>query len=391
MSGDLGVYDKMKNKSAVAIVRVSEGNIAEAMEKLILYLGGMDRIIAPFDTVLIKPNWATDKEYTSGAVTHPEVIRKCTQMLLGAGVRKVIVGDSSIIGKDTLKVIEINGLSSLESKRVEIKDFKKSETVSIAIPNALRYRRISFPKEVMDCDVIINIPVMKTHDCLPVTLGLKNMKGLVSDRIKRRIHSIGLEEAIIDINRVVLADLTIIDGIIGMEGNGPLDGTPLGMNVLIGSFDPLAAETVAIKAMGFEPETMNYINMAYQAGFGEIHDENIDIVGEKLDEIKRRFKTDYYCRKSVGNSIYVDDVNACSACRNIINMFLKEDASKHLGGRKGTFIFAGAYREYSDICGCNKLGIGNCLAGSKDKFNMYVPGCPPTKRNIISAFKKLVE
>lgn len=383
----------MDKKSTVGIVKVMDGDVGKAMESLVSLLGGLDSVISLSDTVLVKPNLATDKSYLSGAVTHPEVIRKCADMAVKAGTRKVIVGDSAIIGKDTNAVIEKNGLASMISKRVEVKDFKASEMVTVAVPNATRYRRLPFPKEVMECDVIINLPVMKTHDCLPVTLGLKNMKGLVPDKVKRRIHKLGVEEAIIDINRVALADITIIDGVIGMEGDGPLDGDAANMGVIIGSFDALAAEVIAIKAMGFDPGSMSYIQMAYKAGFGEMNPDRIHIVGENLQDIKKNFKSNYFQKKEIGDKrMVIEDAEACSACRNVINMFLKEDVLHMQTDKlKDVCLAAGSYKDGTSPAGCKLLGVGNCLANCKDRFDEFVPGCPPLKRNISSAYRKLIE
>lgn len=378
----------MEKKSTVAVVKVENDNIGESFSKLINLIGGMEAIIIPFQEVLIKPNLVTDAEYQSGAVTHPEVIKECVKHVLKSGAAKVIVGDSSFIGKNTELAIEKNNLRTMENSRVKVVDFKKSEYIPVAIPNALRYRRLSFPKEVMNAQIIINLPVMKTHDCLPVTLGLKNMKGVVNDKDKRKFHSWGLEEGIIDINKVVLADLTIIDGVIGMEGDGPQDGEPANAKMLIASFDALAAEVVAIQAMGFDHTSIKYVQMAYDAGFGEKDLSKINIVGDGLENVKKNFATKFYCEKSFNDEkIKVRDIHACSSCRVVINGYVKEE--KNLNLDKTITLYAGDVNSNEINDDGIKIGIGNCLINNKELFNVHVHGCPPQRRHIKEAVKKI--
>lgn len=382
----------MRKKSTVAIVKIINGDIKSGFKRLIELLDGINSLVLPYQEVLIKPNWAADKDYTTGTVTHPEVIKECVKQVLKCGAAKVYVGDSSFIGKNTEDVISQSGLREIESSRIKIIDFKKSTYVPVAVPNALRYRRLSMPREIMECQTIINIPVMKTHDCMPVTLGFKNMKGILSDKDKRKFHSWGLEEGVIDLNRVALADLTIIDGIIGMEGDGPLNGTPVNANLLIASFDPLAAEVTAIKAMGFEPEAMEYIQMAYDAGFGQKDFSNINIVGERLEEVKLQFKSCYYNGKALeDNKISVKDGCACSACRFVLNTYVRDEIENLKGKDRKFNFFAGELKE--DLSGAEgiNVGIGNCLNINKEKFLCYIPGCPPQIRAIKAAVEGITD
>lgn len=195
-----------------------------------------------------------------------------------------------MVGENTEKVIELNALRDIESERVKIIDFKKSEYLPLAIPNACKYRRLNFPKELLDAHFVINMLVLKTHDYFLATLGLKNMKGVLKDVDKRRFHTLGLEEGIIDTNRVALADFTIIDGIIGMEGSGSINGIPANSRIIIGSDNALAAEIIALKVMGVDFEHIPYIQMAYDAGFGEKNLDKIEVVEAKCEEVIKKFQ-----------------------------------------------------------------------------------------------------
>ena len=375
--------NKQMRKSKVAIIKTSD-NIDNDLNRIFSLLGGLENLVLPFQNVLIKPNWVSGDSYVKGVVTHPDLIRSCCKSVLKCGARKVIIGDSSMVKMDTQKAIVQSGLLDIESNRVKIVDFKKSNYIPVVIPNALKYRRMSFPEEVLDSHFIINIPVMKTHDYLPVTLGLKNMKGMLSDLDKRRFHVCGLEEGVIDINKVALADLTIIDGIIGMEGNGPINGKPANSQILIASTDALAAEVIAIKAMGFDPDDMEYIDMAYDAGFGEININKIQLVGD----VEYRIKPFRLSDMSIENNDNIEIVSckACSSCRFALEQSKSEICKYVLGQNKKVRIICGSKcKEDSNTL---TIALGNCSKNEKENYDIFIPGCPPTKRKIINKLKE---
>lgn len=351
-------------------------------------MGGINRFIPPLSKILIKPNWVTDKHYSSGAVTNTNVIKACTDLLLEGSAKHITIADSAMIGKKTDSVIRINEVDKLASKRVDIVDLNQTEYMRVAVPNALKYRRLSMPKVLMESDVVINMPVMKTHDAFPFTLGLKNMKGALLDNEKRKFHSLGLDEGLIDLNKIALADFTLIDGSIGMEGNGPVNGTPVNLNILIASDNALAAEVVAIKVMGFGDMKPDYIQMAYAAGFGEIDLDKIQIVGEKIEDIIHPFESYHFKEKRVSDSVYIHDETACSGCRDTLVQFMS--GNKITKEAPKTMIVAGDYNK--DLClhGSISIGIGKCLQDKKDLFDAYVPGCAPSKKSLDKAYQDLI-
>lgn len=377
----------MKN-SMVAIVKIKDDNYDDAIQRLFDLLGGVNRIIPALSKVMLKANWVANKHYLTGAVTNTEVLKACTNLLLKHAVKTVTICDSAMIGQKTEDVIRTNGVDLLESKRVKIVDLRKSEFIKTAIPNASVYHRLSFPKELFENDIIINIPVMKTHESFPATLGLKNMKGLLPDLEKKRLHTSGLSEGLIDLNRIALPDLTIIDGSIGMEGAGPINGTPVNAKILIASLDALAAEVVALKVMGFEAN-IDYIELAFEAGFGEKNLDKITILGEPLSEVSQRFKTSFYSYKVVDDNLTIYDEFACSGCRDCLVQMKLQDQHNF---KMPTSIYAGVlsskpkHIEKDNI----KVGIGQCLLKNSKDFDIYVGGCPPTKHKVMQAIESFL-
>jgi uncharacterized protein (DUF362 family) len=373
---------KKNRKSVVAIVKVKDNAIDEAVKEMFDLLGGIESFILPFQTVLLKPNWVTGKPYETGAVTHPHLIESCINQVLSCGVKRIYVGDSSMVGEKTEDAIKLSGLDKIKSKRVEIVDFKKSDYVNIGIPNALKYRRLGFPRELLEAQVIINLPVLKTHDYLPATLGLKNMKGVLRDVDKRRFHSWGLEEGIIDTNKIALPDLTIIDGIIGMQGNGPINGEPANTKILVGSSDALAAEIIALHVMGMEDLQPDYIEMAYDAGFGEKNMDNIEVIGEKIRDVRKKFKRNQMIgRELCGGMVSISSEKACSTCRFITEQLAQDKILNSAECNKKLKLFFGAVGDK----GVRELlvGVGNCCAVSKEQCDIFIPGCPPRKKDIV--------
>jgi uncharacterized protein (DUF362 family) len=123
-----------------------------------------------------------------------------------------------------------------------------------------------------------------------VTLGMKNMFGLLPDKFKSKYHAKGISKVIVDINTVLKPVLTVIDGFVGMEGRGPTGGTPVKMDLIIAGKDVVATDATASRIMGFEPTEIAHIRRAYEKGLGNMND--VEVVGAKLDDVRRVFKRD---------------------------------------------------------------------------------------------------
>jgi uncharacterized protein (DUF362 family) len=161
------------------------------------------------------------------------------------------------------------------------------DKVKIKIPNCECLKTITVPRIVTE-SAIISAAKMKTHMATKVTLGMKNMFGLLPDKFKAKYHAKGISKVIVDINTVIKPHLTVIDGFVAMEGKGPVDGSPVKMDLIIAGKDSVATDATAARAMGIDPHEISHIRTAHQKGLGNI--DNIDIVGTKLDDVKREFK-----------------------------------------------------------------------------------------------------
>jgi uncharacterized protein (DUF362 family) len=148
------------------------------------------------------------------------------------------------------------------------------------------------PTPVLDADVVVSMPKMKTHHWAGVTLSLKNLFGTLPGRVygwpKNILHWAGIEPSILDIAGAVRPSYAIIDGIVGMEGNGPISGDPIGSGVLVFSNDPVAADSIGASLMGSDPERIPYISEAGRF-LGQTDRDRIEQRGEDPERLIRSF------------------------------------------------------------------------------------------------------
>jgi hypothetical protein len=261
----------------------------------------------------------------------------------------------------------------------------------MGIPNGKIFRRIKIPQIFMEADVIINVPVMKTHDVFPATLGLKNMKGILQEKDKKRFHKWGLAQSIVDLNKLVLPQITVLDGTVCMEGMGPTHGTPVNLAIIISSLDTVAADTVAAAVMGIDPLKIEYLKLAFEQELGCADLSRIQVLGTGIEKVKRPFKQvelDSEFWKEKGIEIY--EKGACSGCRNTVTSFIvnieKNTNSPEL--LRGYTLIFGQNVKLPDKCKGKLVNIGLCTRKFRGKGG-YIPGCPPHPQDILDFFEKM--
>ncbi|MEM2935312.1 MAG: DUF362 domain-containing protein, partial [Candidatus Thermoplasmatota archaeon] len=270
-------------KSKVAIVK--NENIYEATFKALDYL--------EYDLkgkILIKPNLTLDVAKQRRACTNPEVIEAIIDAIRSGG-GQAYVGESSMVGCDTMKAYEKSGLKEVcERKKVKFIDFNRCEPLKIKIDGEF-LKEIVVAKEILDFDKIISVPVMKTHVLTGVTLAMKNMKGLQYRNEKIKLHEKGikmLHVGIVDINVSFKPYLSVIDASYAQEGEGPVAGNVRKMDLIIASRDIVSADAIACRVMGINPYEIYHIKRAEERRLGKIRD--VEIKGEKLREVREKFE-----------------------------------------------------------------------------------------------------
>ena len=383
-------------KTKVSIVKgpkqPDEKQIDATVRKAIELAGGLADIVKPGNTVLIKPNlvWAAAPE--TGTTTDPRICKTIANMVREIGAKPVIA-ESSLVVSDTEKAIQEAGYGKLRDEGYEVIDLKKKglEMVKIPVPKGKDLKQVHLPKLVLDADVIISVPKMKTHDSAKVTLSLKNMKGVLPDIYKRKLHHVfSVFQGVADLCTIVKPALAVVDGIIGMEGIGPADGEPVEMGLIIAGKDPVAVDTVTALVMGFAPEEEGCIAASAKAGIGTADLDEIDVVGEPIAKVQRRFKRVEEALAEMsfpGDFQLLMDEKTCSGCRNTVMQVLMavKDAGQ-LDRMAGWTIIAGKLDQLPDVDKAKLLLLGACTTKHKNE-GIYVEGCAPNNRDVVGGMR----
>lgn len=263
--------------SAVSLLRATSYDLTElrsTLETLLEPLGGMSTIVKPGDRVLLKPNLLTGARPGKECVTRPEIVYCVAKMVQEAG-GKPFLGDSPAFGS-AQGVAKASGyLPLIESIELPIVEFKgkRYETVGE------EFNHLLLCKEAIEADVVINLPKVKSHMQLTVTMGVKNLFGCVPGKMKAWWHmEAGKDQSrfgtmLVETARTIDPDLTIVDGIIGHEGNGPSGGEPRPLGLLGASRDVFALDRSIVDILKVDPATVPTITASQRLGLCSTIDE----------------------------------------------------------------------------------------------------------------------
>jgi uncharacterized protein (DUF362 family) len=244
-------------------------------------------------TILLKPN-LVGLDPLGMMNTHPAVIAAARESFLRLGAAQVMVGDGPAMDRDTQAVLESIRLREFAGKLSNFfVDLNVDDLERVLLrTQASRLRELYFPKTVRGVDFLVSMPKLKTHHWAGVTLSLKNMFGVIPGSCygwpKNILHWAGIDRAILDINAAVRPDFAIVDGIIGMEGNGPIQGASKLAGVLIAGDDPVAVDSTCARIMGLTPEKINHIARAATL-LGHIEAQKIRQLGESIESTRTPF------------------------------------------------------------------------------------------------------
>lgn len=304
-------------KPKVALVRDEDGG--RGLMKAWGLLGDPLEKLRPGARVLIKPNFTGAKPPETGAASDPRIAVELAKLALEAGAGRVILAEG--IGSHDVTLSDVRGLEEMaRMEGVEVVDLNNAETVEVVVPKPLVVDRFRVPRVVLECDFLINLAKLKVHPQALFSLAFKNLIGALPGRSypdpeearrqgyltpiipgggKKVFHDLArdrgpgaMQDAIVDLNAVIRSDLTIIDGLYGMEGAGsPVRGRPVRMDLIIVSRDLVAAEAVGADVMGFDPRSISYLRHAVKKGLGQEHDtERIEVLGSAVRDVRRRFE-----------------------------------------------------------------------------------------------------
>ena len=283
--------------TTISISRCDDYGLEEvsvATKRCLSLIGNIETIVRPGMKVLLKLNLLSASLGPERAVnTHPAVIRALVDIFKEDYGCEVYIGDScgSLRTGSTDKGFRVTQIDKIaEDTGAIIVNFDKDEALDITNNNAAILKEFKIAKTVKSVDVVVNVPKLKTHGLTRYTGAIKNMFGSVPANGKKNVHLLApknrsMAQALVDVFEMVQPQITVMDAVIGMEGNGPNAGDPRKVGLIIAGFDGVALDAVASTIIGFDPMKVPIIKYAHERKLGTAIMNNINIVGEDICKV----------------------------------------------------------------------------------------------------------
>ena len=266
----------------LAVARGTGADPAELTRRAIAALGGIERFVKPGANVIVKPNICNayhGPEYAS--TTNPDVVAAIVALCLAAGAERVRVMDFPFGGSPQAGY-ETSGIAAaVKAAGGVMEAMNRLKFRKTALPQGKVLRSSNVYGDILDADTVINVPIAKNHGSATLTLGMKNLMGVIQDR--NTLHAIGLHQAIADLNSAVKPQLTIVDAIRILTANGPTGGSlddVKRLDTVIASADVVAADAYAATLFDMKPADVKYIKLGAEMGLG-----TLDLGSMRVEEI----------------------------------------------------------------------------------------------------------
>ena len=359
----------MSKKSVVALAHSKD--VQENVTRVFDMLGGVTNLIEPNSTVVLKPNAGHAAPPEFAVCTHPETVRAVIREVRKANPKRIVIAESAAVGCDTMECYEACGIAKMAAEEgVELYDIKREkDLVNVAVRG-------------LEAEHIINLPILKAHASMVFSGALKNIKGVVQDQVHTTMHRQNLTMAMMDVWSVCKPDLNIMDVMSAASGYSPHTPTPIELDCVMGSKDPVALDRIACELVGIDPDGVSYFKVADEVGLGTTDQENIEVVGDKIEDCYKKMWVPYL--EDIRNRWPEYDVHcegACSSCQALLT--LNMETLKAIGiydENKGMTVVAGCDNKLDPSIPDKQIILhGNCtrrhLKEHPDAY--FLPGCPP--------------
>ncbi|MDH5439686.1 MAG: DUF362 domain-containing protein [Candidatus Bathyarchaeota archaeon] len=392
------------NRSKVSITR--ENEIECRTIKAANLIGGLEKVVGRGDRVLIKPNMVGGLPPEVGETTHPEAVMAVVKLALDAGAREAVVGESEpLVPLEKLRRRFVNRpfpqipetLYERYKREVEkaggrFIDFNVDGWETVEVPDPVFFEKVQVARVLLECDVFIGVPALKTHHLTGITVAIKNLYGAIPREDKRKYHRLDrVEEAIVDLNQVRSSDMVIVDGTCTILHWGMVDEylETHQLNLTIAGFDPVAVDAVSSKVLGIDPRSLRFLSWAEKKGLGKANLDEIDVVGMSIDEAcqgNMMTSVDYMNKRL--SRIHLANCGACTGCfgriatavRRVDDSGMDEDVHILMGPEARPLKCDG----HVFLCGdCAIPTFYNELEGT------FIPGCPPGIQLLLDHLRKL--
>lgn len=275
-------------REIVSIVRVGEdvtGAVAEAID----LAGGLPDLTGK--TAVIKPNLMSPTPSGEATVTDSRVTGAVTELALHAGA-EVIIAEGSAVGFvgptdqwDTMEAFEVSGTADVaRALGVPIVDLNRESYVATGVTNAYALATVPVPSTIAKADMVISVPVFKSHPFTGMTVACKNLQGVMPWRLKRATHRAGLEAGLSDISAAVSRGFAVVDGTMAQALGGPIS-----LGLIIAGRNCTAVDATCARMVGYEPDRLALLRFNAERGLGVIDESKIEVVGESLQNCATRW------------------------------------------------------------------------------------------------------
>ncbi|MBN1380863.1 MAG: DUF362 domain-containing protein [Deltaproteobacteria bacterium] len=370
-----------------SIVSIAKGFDPEKLVVEVLEpLGGVRSLIRPRTTVVIKPNAGHPAAADTSVNTTPELVAALIREVRKAEPKEIIVAEAAAMGCDTMECLKVSGIlkAAKDAGADRIVDIKSDEDlINVPIRDARSaINKMRLPRFLIEAEHIINLPIFKSHCSMVFTCALKNMKGVVQDKVHYQMHQTNLAEAMMDLWSIIKADLNIADLIRPAEGFGPHNTLPVNLGCLIAGKDPVALDATACRIVGLDIDQVAYFGPARDRGLGNFDEAMIEIRGKQIEDVYRPMWLPYLESLEKYPEYTIDTEGACSSCLSLVGLTMEKlKALGQYDENAGKTILVGAKKRVpEDIPPDRLILVGDCLRIHRKK-GVFVEGCPPGEPN----------
>jgi uncharacterized protein (DUF362 family) len=372
------------------------------------------------DTAVIKTNIVQARTPESGVIVHPVVAEAIIDILADYGVRHIMIAEAPAIGVDTQKAFKVSGYADLARRKgvrlIDLFDVPRTK-VHIGygyqnLPNV--YNEIDLPKYqcdyirvpnlMLEADIYVNLAKLKTHNRTIVSLTMKNQWGLLSFKDRQMYHRVGLHEPTVQLARAVKPHLTVIDGILGLEGNGPVLGEPKWSGALIVGSNMTETDIVGSMLMKQDPYDVIHIKRAVDLGLGRWE---VDVKGARVEELASEYEPAPQNVIKNHNLYLWRNHRAChldeDAFANAVNLAKRTPKYWPFILKLAYYTFfkridlvRGRGNRMPEIKQGQRIIVsGDCAFDLLENYEevpkniIHIPGCPPDPEDIIKAVLKM--
>jgi uncharacterized protein (DUF362 family) len=362
----------------MGLVTLIYGDEIEKMVRDLMAKTGVIDTLRPADTVLIKPNLVVSRQNWTGVNTDPGVVEALVKELKTRGVSRITIGDGSGMGYSATKAFDICGYRDMARRYgLRLIDLERDRFVKRRVLIEGPFKDLEISRAAIDCDFLINVPVMKAHLQTLITCSLKNLKGVMSRKMKTAFHGADLNRAIAQLASVVSPELIVVDG---LRGNLSSESgrTPVSMETILLGDNPVEVDSVVADRLGYAPRDIRYIAHSADAGLG-----TCDLGEIRIRSLNRPTKNETYVPPppySERFPCHIHADGACCTCMGNLVFALERLNEQGLLSKKQSFL-VGQIPKKPTTHKKGTIAVGQCAAKAS-KADVNINECPPTARTI---------